>query len=383
MVTKIINYSHQSIDNNDLKSVNKAINSGILTQGKEVKNFENKLKNYFSSKYASAVSSGTAALHLTSSALGWKKNDFIVTTPLTFIATANSILYKQANPIFVDTNLNDYQLDLNQLETKLKKNKKIKAVIAVDYAGNPCDWINLKYLSNKYSFKLINDNCHALGAKYKGQKNYATMYADVVTQSFHPLKNITTGEGGAILTNDISIFNKVNKLRNHGIESSKSKNYWDKEVKELGFNYRLTEFQAALGTSQLNKVDYLIKKKQSVAKKYNEYFKEIDHIKTPPVRKNCYHAYHLYPLLIDFKKLHLDKSSLMNYFIKNNFRLQVHYKPIHTYSLYKKLFKFKKNDFPVSTKFFNDEISLPIFPGFSNNIQTRFIDLFDKFLKNR
>mgnify|MGYP001183111344 FL=1 len=383
MVIKIINYSHQSIDINDIKSVNKAINSGILTQGKEVKNFENKLKNYFSSKYASAVSSGTAALHLTSSALGWKKNDFIVTTPLTFIATANSILYSQANPIFVDTNLNDYQLDLNQLETKLKRNKKIKAVIAVDYAGNPCDWVNLKYLSNKYSLKLINDNCHALGAKYKGQKNYATKYADVVTQSFHPLKNITTGEGGAILTNDISIFNKVNKLRNHGIVSSKSKNYWDKEVKELGFNYRLTEFQAALGTSQLNKVDYLIKKKQLIAKKYNEYFKEIDHIKIPPVRKNCYHAYHLYPLLIDFKKLHLDKSSLMNYFLKNNFRLQVHYKPIHTYNLYRKLFKFKKNDFPVSAKFFNDEISLPIFPSFSNNIQTRFLDLFDKFLKSR
>lgn len=312
-----------------------------------------------------------------------KKNDFIVTTPLTFIATANSILYRHATPIFVDTNLDDYQLDLNQLETKLKKNKKIKAVIAIDYAGNPCDWVNLKYLSNKYSFKLINDNCHALGAKYNGQKNYAVKYADVVTQSFHPLKNITTGEGGAILTNNIGIFDKVNKLRNHGIESSKSKNYWDKEVKELGFNYRLTEFQAALGTSQLTKVDYLIKKKQLIAKKYNEYFEEIDHIKIPPVRKNCYHAYHLYPLLIDFKKLNLDKSSLMNYFLKNNFRLQVHYKPIHTYRLYKKLFKFKNNDFPASLKFFNDEISLPIFPGLSSDIQSKFIDLFDKFLKSK
>ena len=260
MINKIVNYSQQSIDAYDLRAVSKTINSGILTQGKEVKNFENNLTKYFSSKYASAVSSGTAALHLTSNALGWKKNDFIVTTPLTFIATANSILYRHATPIFVDTNLDDYQLDLNQLETKLKKNKKIKAVIAIDYAGNPCDWVNLKYLSNKYSFKLINDNCHALGAKYNGEKNYAVKYADVVTQSFHPLKNITTGEGGAILTNNIGIFDKVNKLRNHGIESSKSKNYWDKEVKELGFNYRLTEFQAALGTSQLTKVDYLIKK---------------------------------------------------------------------------------------------------------------------------
>tara|TARA_B100000787_G_scaffold66417_1_gene48752 strand:- start:16276 stop:17427 length:1152 start_codon:yes stop_codon:yes gene_type:complete len=383
MINKIVNYSHQSIDAHDLRAVSKTIKSGILTQGKEVKNFENNLKKYFSSKYASTVSSGTAALHLTSNALGWKKNDFIVTTPLTFIATANSILYSHATPIFVDTNLDDYQLDLNQLETKLKKNKKIKAVIAIDYAGNPCDWVNLKYLSNKFSFKLINDNCHALGAKYNGQKNYATKYADVVTQSFHPLKNITTGEGGAILTNNIRIFDKVNKLRNHGIESSKSKNYWDKEVKELGFNYRLTEFQAALGTSQLTKVDYLIKKKQLIAKKYNKYFEEMEHIKTPPVRKNCYHAYHLYPLLIDFKKLNLDKSSLMNYFLKNNFRLQVHYKPIHTYSLYKKLFKFKNNDFPASLKFFNNEISLPIFPGLTSDVQSKFIDLFDKFLKSK
>ena len=383
MINKIVNYSQQSIDAYDLRAVSKTINSGILTQGKEVKNFENNLTKYFSSKYASAVSSGTAALHLTSNALGWKKNDFIVTTPLTFIATANSILYRHATPIFVDTNLDDYQLDLNQLETKLKKNKKIKAVIAIDYAGNPCDWANLKYLSNKYSFKLINDNCHALGAKYNGQKNYAVKYADVVTQSFHPLKNITTGEGGAILTNNISIFDKVNKLRNHGIESSKAKNYWDNEVKELGFNYRLTEFQAALGTSQLTKVDSLIKKKQLIAKKYNKYFEEIEHIKTPPVRENCYHAYHLYPLLIDFKKLNLDKPSLMNYFLKNNFRLQVHYKPIHTYSLYKKLFKFKNNDFPSSLKFFNDEISLPIFPGLTSNVQSKFIDLFDKFLKSK
>ena len=313
-----------------------------------------------------------------------KKNDFIVTTPLTFIATANSILYRHATPIFVDTNLDDYQLDLNQLETKLKKNKKIKAVIAIDYAGNPCDWVNLKYLSNKYSFKLINDNCHALGAKYNGQKKLCSQVCRCCHSELSPVKKILLlREGGAILTNNIGIFDKVNKLRNHGIESSKSKNYWDKEVKELGFNYRLTEFQAALGTSQLTKVDYLIKKKQLIAKKYNEYFEEIDHIKIPPVRKNCYHAYHLYPLLIDFKKLNLDKSSLMNYFLKNNFRLQVHYKPIHTYRLYKKLFKFKNNDFPASLKFFNDEISLPIFPGLSSDIQSKFIDLFDKFLKSK
>ena len=382
MFNKIINYSQQTISDYDLKAVNKSIRSGILTQGSEVDNFESNLKKYFNAKYASVVSSGTAALHLAAAGLGWKKNDLIITTPLTFIATANSILYRNAKPIFVDINLNDYQIDLNQLETKLKKNKKkIKSVIAVDYAGNPCDWKNLRYLANKFSFKLINDNCHALGAKYNGQKDYSTKYADIVTQSFHPLKNITTGEGGAIITNNYKIFNKINKLRNHGFELSRSKNFWDKEVKELGYNFRLTEFQASLGSSQLSKVDNLIRKKQSIAKKYNKHFKKIENITIPPIRENCYHAYHLYPLLINFKKMNLNKSTLMNYFLKNNFRLQVHYKPIHTYKLYKKLFRFKNHDFPISLKFFSDEVSVPIFPNLKDDDQNKFIDLLYKFLK--
>ena len=195
------------------------------------------------------------------------------------------------------------------------------------------------------------------------------------------MKNITTGEGGAVITNDYKVFDMINKFRNHGIESSKSKNYWDKEINELGFNYRLTEFQASLGSNQLAKVDNLIRKKQLMAQRYNEYFKAVEHVKIPPVREDCYHAYHLYPLLIDFKKLNLKKSNLMNYFLKNNFRLQVHYKPIHTFNLYKKLFRFKNNDFPFSLKFFNDEVSIPIFPTLSKKIQYRFIQLLDKFLR--
>ena len=382
MFNKTINYSQQNIDKSDVNAITKSLSNSVLTQGKEIIRFESHLKKYFNAKYASVVSSGTAALHLAATSLGWNKNDFIITTPLTFIATANSILYRNAKPIFIDINLKDYHIDLNKLETKLKKSrKKIKAVIAVDYAGNPCDWKNLSYLAKKYSFKLINDNCHALGAKYNGQKDYSTKYADIVTQSFHPLKNITTGEGGAIITNNYKIFNRINKLRNHSLELSKSKNYWDKEVNELGFNFRLTEFQASLGSNQLSKVDYLIKKKQLIAKKYNEHFKKIENITIPPVRKNCYHAYHIYPLLIDFKKLNLNKSSMMNYFLKNNFRLQVHYKPIHTYKLYKKLFRFKNHDFPVSLKFFNEEVSIPIFPNLKKNTQNKFIDLLYKFLK--
>ena len=381
MKNKVINYSFQSIDKKDQNKVLGALSSGILTQGQEILKFENELKKYFNSKFATTVSSGTAALHLAGKALDWNKKDIIVTTPITFIASANAILYNEAKPSFVDINLKDYQIDLNKLETKLKKfKKKIKAVIAVDYAGNPCDWKNLRYLADKFSFKLINDNCHALGAKYYNKKDYAVKFADIVTQSFHPLKNITTGEGGAIITNDYEINKKVNKLRNHGIEDSIKKNYWDKEVKHLGFNYRLTEFQAALGTNQLKKVDGLLKKKQLIAKQYNQFFQNYQNVSIPPVRKNCYHAYHLYPLFLNFKKLKIDKKKFMNFFLKKNYRFQVHYKPIHTFSLYKKKFKFKNNDFPNSMSFFENEVSIPIFPDLKKKTQQELLVLFKKFL---
>ena len=216
-----INYARHYIDKKDLKSVAKSLNSNFLSQGPETIKFEKALNNYFGSKYTSVVSSGTAALHLIGKALNWKKGDTIITTPLTFAATANAICYSGAIPQFVDIDSQTYNIDLNQLEDKIKKinkfSKKVKAVVAIDYAGNPCDWRSLRYLANKYKIKLINDNCHALGAKYLNDKSYAVKYADVVSQSFQSLKNITTGEGGAIITNDKKIFDKVKILRSHGI----------------------------------------------------------------------------------------------------------------------------------------------------------------------
>lgn len=382
MIKKNINYSHQSIDTSDIKSVVDALKSETLTQGKEVTNFENNLKTFFGAKYVQVVSSGTAALHLTGLALGWKKNDIVITTPLTFVATANSIIYNNATPIFVDIEFDNYQLNLNYLEAKLKKyKKKVKAVIAIDYAGNPCDWKNLRYLANKYSFYLINDNCHSLGSKYENNPYYAVKYSDVVTQSFHPLKNITTGEGGAVITNNPVINNKIKILRNHGLKSKNFKNYWDKSLNEIGYNYRLTDFQSALGSSQLKKVKKNIEKKILIAKRYNNFFRNKDIIKIPPVRKNCYHSYHLYPILINFKKLKITKIEFMNYFLKHNFRLQVHYKPIHMYEIYKKKFRLKNNDFPNSVEFFNKEVSIPIFPDFKSNIQDKFFDLLEKIIK--
>ena len=384
-----INYARHYIDKKDLKSVEKSLNSNFLSQGPETIKFEKALNNFFGSKYTSVVSSGTAALHLIGKALDWKKGDTIITTPLTFAATANAICYSGAIPQFVDIDSQTYNIDLNQLEDKIKKinkfRKKVKAVVAVDYAGNPCDWRSLRYLANKYKLKLINDNCHALGAKYLNDKSYAVKYADVVSQSFQSLKNITTGEGGAIITNDKKIFDKVKILRSHGIvnyTNKKKNNHWKNKMNDLGFNYRMTDFQSTLGLSQLRKINFFIKKRAQIASYYDYHFSGIENFVIPKVNKNNTHAYHLYPLQIDFKKIKKNRDKMLEYFLNKNFRLQIHYTPIYHYNYYKKLYNYKKKSFPNTENFYSKEVSIPIFPGLKERDQLKFINLLKKYLFN-
>ncbi|HIC43552.1 MAG TPA: aminotransferase class I/II-fold pyridoxal phosphate-dependent enzyme, partial [Sulfurimonas sp.] len=211
----MISYGKQSIDQSDIDAVVEVLKRDWLTQGPAVETFENDLKNYFGAKHCCAVSNGTAALHLTGLALGWHPGDVIITTSITFLATANCIVYAGATPDFVDIDPVTYTIDPNKVEEKIKvyksKGKKVKAVIGVDYAGHPCDWKGLRQIADKYGLQLVNDNCHALGALYFGEKQYAVKYADVVTQSYHPVKHITTGEGGAVFTNDPTIDQKVRR----------------------------------------------------------------------------------------------------------------------------------------------------------------------------
>ncbi len=381
----MINYGKQFIDEDDIKVVRKVLKSKFITQGPLVEKFEKKLKIFFGSKYCCAVSSGTAALHLAGLSLSWKKNDYVLTTPISFLATSNSILYSNAKPVFVDIDENTYNIDENLVEKTIlklrKKNKNIKALIATDFAGNPCNWKKLKALSKKYYFFLINDNCHSLGAKYFNDYKYAQKYADIVTQSFHPVKQITTGEGGALLTNNKKIYQKTIQLRSHGVTRKGVKEPWYYDMQKLGFNYRLTDFQSALGISQLKKIKFFLKKRNQIAKIYNSKFKMNPYLKIPKTNSFSKHAYHLYPLLIDFKKIKKTKIQLFKYFKKNNISLQVHYIPIHLQTFYKRNFKYKNGDFPVSEKFYSQEVSLPIYYSLKKKDIYKIIRLINNFVK--
>ncbi|HEY5124810.1 MAG TPA: UDP-4-amino-4,6-dideoxy-N-acetyl-beta-L-altrosamine transaminase [Ignavibacteria bacterium] len=404
-----VNYSYgrQTIEQDDIDVVLKVLQSNWLTQGPKIQEFENKLSKKFGAKYVSVVSNGTAALHLTGLALDWGKNDIVITSPITFLSSANCILYSEATPDFVDIDEKYYTIDFNKLEDKIKKyrreNKKIKAVVAVDFAGHPCDWKGLKYLANKYRFQLVNDNCHALGAKYYGSEKYATKYADVVCQSYHPVKHITTGEGGAVLTNNEEIDEKVKILRTHGIVKSFTNHQytttnnqqlitnnqqlitkhqppitnhqnepWYYEMQTLGFNYRITDFQCALGINQLKKLDKFVEKRREIAKFYDNEFIGDERFIIPEERKNAQHSYHLYPLQINFDKMSFPnvsigkpniKVQIFNELKKNRINCQVHYIPIHLQPYYRENFGFKKGDFPVSEKFYEREISIPMYPS--------------------
>ena len=356
----IINYGKQTIDKADIKSVIKVLKGSYLTQGPQILKFENNLNNYFGSKFCAVVANGSAALYIVAKTLEWKKGDHIITTANTFLATASCILHTGAVPEFVDIDNINNTIDPNKTEDRIKKLKgKVKAIIAVDYAGHPCDWESLKFLSRKYNLKLVNDNCHAMGAKINGDKKYATKFADIITHSYHPVKNITTGEGGAIFTNNQRLYKKILILRNNGMIKQKDK-YWEYRVNQLSMNFRVTDFQCALGISQLKKLNMFIMKRNKIAKIYDNIFKNVENVTLPATNKKIYHAYHLYPLLINFKKTRITKKRLFLELRKKNINLQVHYVPLYYHGLFSKFTN--KNLLPITEEFYNKEVSLPIYP---------------------
>lgn len=297
----MISYGKQNISKEDISAVVEVLKSDFLTQGPKIAEFENDLVNYCNVKYAKVVCNGTAALHLAYLSIGLKKNDIVWTTPNTFVATANAALYCGAKVEFIDIDAKTYNLSIKHLKEKLIKAKKEnnlpKLVVPVHFAGQSCEMEKIWQLAKKYNFKVVEDACHALGAEYKGKKVGSCQYSDAAIFSFHPVKIITTGEGGAVVTNDKSIDEKIKLLRSHGITkdsskfTNKSHGGWYYEQQELGFNYRMTDIQAVLGISQLKRLNVFVEKRRIIAKRYNE---ELENVTLPYQHPDTKSSWHLY-----------------------------------------------------------------------------------------
>jgi len=381
---KIISYGKQFIDVSDINEVIKALKSQNITQGPYVSKFEIAFTKKLHCKYAVAVSSGTAALHLIGVSLGWRQDDIIICSPNTFIATAASVEYCGASLEFADIDSETFNICPVNLEKKIKeikkRRKKIKAIIITDYAGQPADWHEIYKLKTKYRFQIVNDNCHSFGSTYKNKINYATLYADAVSLSFHPVKHITTAEGGMILTNNKKIFQKTSIIRSHGmIRNNKYYNGYY-EMTDLGYNYRLNELSCALGLSQLKKLKKFINYRKMIAKLYFKLLNNTDLIRLPETKSNREHSYHLFVIRIDFNKLKITKKELINFFLKKGFKLQVHYIPLHTQTYFKKKYKFKSEELVNSIEFYKQAISLPIFFNIKKIKVIEFCNLLKKYI---
>ncbi len=382
----MIPYSRQSINNSDLKSVTKVLKSNFLTQGSKVSEFENKISKYVNSRYAVAVNSATSALHLACLAVGLKKGDWLWTSPNSFVASSNCGLYCNAKVDFIDISLDTYNICVDKLEKKLIIAKKLgrlpKVIIPVHFAGLPCDVKKIRKLSKKYNFKIIEDASHALGAKTRFNKVGDCKFSDITVFSFHPVKMITTAEGGVATTNNKFYADKMSMLRTHGIKHQNLKNKkknkpWYFEQIYLGLNYRMNDIEAALGISQLKRLNKFIQKRNMISKIYNKKLKDLPLI-LPLVFKLNFHTFHLYVIRVDTKKTDMTQKKLYKYLIKNKIKANVHYIPIYTHPFYRKL-GFKAKNYPNTNKYYNTALSIPVFPDLKKNNQMRIIKLLFKF----
>lgn len=360
---KFINYGKQKIDKRDKLAVYNSLNSERISSGPYVEYFESKIKKYVSSKYSIVCNSGTSALHIALFALNIKKNDIVVMPAINFIAAYNLCTMLQAKIYLSDVNSSTGQMEPKDLEVCIKKNKlkKIKTVIISQIGGHPEHIIDFHKLKKKYKFFLLEDSCHSFGAKYKYKNKYYNVgscrHSDIATFSFHPLKSITTGEGGAITTNNSIIAKKCKLFRSHGIV--RKKNHWDYDVLFSGLNYRISDINCALGISQIKKINEFINYRKKISILYQNFFTQYSNlVKFPKYSSTNISSWHLYLISIDFKKLKLKKSQFIRYFLNKKIMLQFHYIPIYHFTIYKK--KNKKISFKGAEKYYSSVISLPI-----------------------
>lgn len=357
----MIPYGKQFIDDDDINEVIKVLKSDYLTTGPKIGEFEEAFAKYVGVRFATAVSNGTAALHVACLAAGLKKDDRLMTTPMTFAASSNCGLYCNAIPVFADITKNGL---IDPKKVKEKINPACKIIIPVHYAGFPCDLESIKEIAQKNGSFVIEDACHAMGARYKDSKIGDCRYSDMAIFSFHPVKHITTGEGGMITTNSKELDEKLKIFRTHGITREShllthDEGPWYYEMQYLGYNYRMTDIQAALGISQLKKIEKFVARRQVIAKKYDKAFAGSSDLDILENSKDCISTYHLYPILLK-KQLKSRKRLIFEAMKKNGIGVQVHYIPVYYHPYYKKL-GYQKGSCPVAEDFYERELSIPMF----------------------
>lgn len=363
---KFIGYGRQWIDRDDLRAVAEVLKSDFLTQGPKVEEFEKAICRYTGAKYAVAVSNGTTALHLAVLALQIKQGSEGITSPNTFVASSNALVYGSLKPVFADIDEQTY--NINPEEIKKKVTAKTKLIIPVHFAGQSADMKEISKISKAKKIFVIEDASHSIGSRYEdGSRVGSCKYSDLTTFSFHPVKTITAGEGGAIMTNDKKLYERLLLLRTHGItkdpkQLSQNPGPWYYEMKLLGFNYRLTDIQCALGLSQLKKLNKFIKRRRTIVDCYNKAFSKLENITTPHEKDGLKSCFHLYVVKIDFSKIKLTRTELVNKLKQAGIGTQVHYIPVHLQPYYRKAFGYKKGDYPIAERYYQQCLSLPLYP---------------------
>lgn len=355
----MIPYARQWIDEEDIEAVVKVLKSDWITTGPSIEQFENAVAKYVNAEFGVAVNSGTSALDIAVQALDLPPGSEVITTPFSFIATSNAILYNNLKPVFAD--IDRETRNINPDEIRRKITDKTKAVIFVDYAGHPCDIDEIVDVAEDNDLFLIEDACHSLGAEYKGSRIGGG--ADMTVFSFHPVKAITTGEGGMVVTDNDDFYEYLKMARNHGIDKPPSdRQNWVYDMKFLGRNYRMTDFQAALGRSQLRKLDKFIEKRTEIARQYTEAFDGALGIECPVVgRPHIKHAWHLYTVLVDNRDVFFEKMR------EKGIGVNVHYIPIYRFSYYMHRFNINPSDFPVTEEVYGRIVSLPLYPAMTED----------------
>jgi UDP-4-amino-4,6-dideoxy-N-acetyl-beta-L-altrosamine transaminase len=379
---KAIPYGRQWVEEKDIKAVVDVLKSDYLTQGPVIEQFESAVAEYCGVKYAVAVSSGTAALHIACMAAGLGKDDTLWTSPNTFVASANCALYCNAKPGFVDINSLTYNMDVDKLEAKLIEASKTdsipKIVIPVHFAGQSCEMEQIYELSKKYNFEIIEDACHALGGSYKNKKIGSCEFSDMAVFSFHPVKIVTTGEGGMVLTNKDDLYQKLIRLRTHGItRESKfmegdSDGPWYYQQIDLGMNYRITDIQASLGISQLKRIDDFVSKRHELAQQYNKSLSGLPLI-LPYQHPDNYSAYHLYVVRLKLDKINKTRKEVFEFLRNKEIGVNVHYIPVHIQPYYKKQ-GFEYGQYPEAENYYEEAITLPLYPLMTEKEQQKVID---------